>query len=93
MEVFTVCEMTQTIIFVNTKKFAETLYRMMRKANLKAILIFGDMMPDERDEMIGKFRTGEVSVVITTNLLARGVDVPGIQIVINYDVPSQGPRG
>lgn len=61
---------------------------MMRKANLKSTIIFGDMMADERDEMIGKFRTGEVSVVITTNLLARGVDVPGIQIVINYDVPA-----
>ena len=93
MDVFTVCELTQTIIFVNTKKFAETLHSMMRKANLKSTIIFGDMSVDERDEMIGKFRTGEVSVVITTNLLARGVDVPGIQIVINYDVPAQGPRG
>ena len=78
MDVFTVCELTQTIIFVNTKKFAETLHSMMRKANLKSTIIFGDMSVDERDEMIGKFRTGEVSVVITTNFLARGVDVPGI---------------
>ena len=43
--------------------------------------------------MIAKFRTGEVSVIITTNLLARGVDVPEIQIVINFDVPTQGSRG
>ena len=77
-EVFTVCEMTQTIIFVNTRKFAEILHAMMRRANLKATIIFGDMEASERDEFIAKFRTGEVSVVITTNLLARGIDVPGV---------------
>ena len=47
------------------------------------------MSHEERDEMIEKFRTGEVSVVITTNMLARGIDIPEIQIVINFDVPTQ----
>lgn len=65
---------------------------MMHKANLKSTIIFGDMEPAERDEMIEKFRTGEVSVVITTNMLARGIDVPEVQIVINFDVPTQGGR-
>lgn len=92
-EVFSTCEMTQTVIFVNTRKFAEILHNMMRKANLKSTIIFGDMHPEERDEYIAKFRTGEVSVVITTNMLARGIDVPETQIVINYDVPTTGERG
>eukprot|EP00352_Strombidinopsis_acuminata_P005443 CAMPEP_0176358866 /NCGR_PEP_ID=MMETSP0126-20121128/15893_1 /TAXON_ID=141414 ORGANISM="Strombidinopsis acuminatum, Strain SPMC142" /NCGR_SAMPLE_ID=MMETSP0126 /ASSEMBLY_ACC=CAM_ASM_000229 /LENGTH=99 /DNA_ID=CAMNT_0017713285 /DNA_START=960 /DNA_END=1259 /DNA_ORIENTATION=+ len=43
---------------------------------------------DERDKMIEKFRKGEVNVVITTNMLARGIDVPEVQIVINFDVPT-----
>ena len=64
----------------------------MRKDGLKSTIIFGDMSPEERDEMIQKFRSGEVSVIITTNLLARGIDVPEIQIVINFDVPTQGSR-
>lgn len=38
--------------------------------------------------MIEKFRTGKIAVIITTNLLARGIDVPEVQIVINFDVPS-----
>lgn len=42
---------------------------------------------DERDEMIEKFRTGKIAVIITTNMLARGIDVPEVQIVINFDVP------
>ena len=61
---------------------------MMIKDNLKSTIIFGDMSVEERDEMIAKFRAGEVSVIITTNLLARGIDVPEIQIVINFDVPT-----
>lgn len=49
--------------------------------------MFGDMSNDERDEMMAKFRSGEVNVIVTTNLLARGIDVPEIEIVINFDVP------
>lgn len=42
---------------------------------------------DERDEYIEKFRKREISVVITTNMLSRGLDVPEVQLVINFDVP------
>ena len=80
--------MTQTIIFINTKNYADRLHKMMRRENLKSTIIFSEMSHEERDEMIEKFRTGEVSVVITTNMLARGIDVPEIQIVINFDVPT-----
>ena len=45
------------------------------------------MSPEERDENMGKFRKGEVNIFITTNMLARGIDVPEVEIVINYDVP------
>jgi len=81
--------MTQTIIFVNTKNYADRLNTMMRREGYKSRIIFGDMSIEERDEMITKFRAGEISVIITTNLLARGIDVPEIQLVINFDVPAQ----
>ncbi len=45
------------------------------------------MSNEERDEFIDKFRHREVPFVITTNLLARGIDIPEIQLVINFDVP------
>lgn len=79
--------MTQTVIFVNTKKYAEALHNMMRTAGYKSTIIFGDMSVQERDEMIEKFRRQEVAVIITTNMLARGIDVPEVEIVINFDVP------
>lgn len=82
--------MTQTIIFVNSKDFAERLFDMLRKASLKVVIIFGKMDSEERDDMIKKFRTGEIAVIITTNMLARGIDVPEVQIVINFDVPLMG---
>ena len=61
---------------------------MMRKNGYKSTIIFGDMSNEERDEMVNKFRNGEVSVIITTNMLARGLDVPEVEIVINFDVPT-----
>ena len=51
---------------------------MMRREGFKSAIIFGNMSPDERDEMIEKFRAGQIHVIITTNLLARGIDVPEI---------------
>lgn len=91
MDVFNTCSLTQAIIFVNTKKFCETVKNILRKNNYKAAIMFGDMSPEERDETMLKFRNCEVNVIITTNMLARGVDVPEIEIVINFDVPTLIP--
>jgi ATP-dependent RNA helicase RhlE len=46
-----------------------------------------------RDEMIEKFRTGEISVIIATKMLAKGIDIPNVPIVINFDVPLMGGDG
>lgn len=91
MDVFNICSMTQAIIFVNTKKFCETVQHILRKNNYKSTIMFGDMSNEERDEMMSKFRKCEVNVIITTNMLARGIDVPEIEIVINFDVPTLQP--
>ena len=45
------------------------------------------MDANERDRVMGAFRDGKVKVLITTNVIARGIDVPGVNIVINYDLP------
>jgi ATP-dependent RNA helicase DDX19/DBP5 len=62
---------------------------ILKNRGQKAVLIFGDMSWEERDEYVAKFRTGEVSVILTTNMLARGLDVPEVQVVINFDVPRE----
>jgi superfamily II DNA/RNA helicase len=51
--------------------------------------MFGKMTKEERDDTIEKFRTQEINVLITTNLVARGIDVPEVQLVINFDIPQK----
>ena len=50
--------------------------------------MFGEMSGSERDLVMEKFRRSEVNVIITTNILARGIDVPDTEILINFDVPT-----
>jgi superfamily II DNA/RNA helicase len=49
----------------------------------------GTMSYEERDEIVSKFRNLEIQVLITTNLLSRGIDIPEIKVVINFDIPKQ----
>ena len=88
-DVFATCENTQTFIFVNTKDYAEKVHNWLQDDGKKSYILFGKMMPHERDEIMDRFRKCEINVLITTNIIARGVDVPEAQLVINYDVPSQ----
>lgn len=79
---------TQTIIFVNSRDFAVKVFTFLKDDGYQVSLIMGgDMSKEERDKQIEKFRSGASTVVITTDLLARGFDMPTIQLVINYDVP------
>ncbi len=65
----------------------------MKKNGFKVSIIFGDMGKEERDEMMEKFRNQEINFVITTNMLARGIDIPEIELVINFDVPKVSVNG
>jgi ATP-dependent RNA helicase DDX19/DBP5 len=49
--------------------------------------MFSKMSREERDDTLAKFREQKINVLITTNLIARGIDVPEVELVINYDVP------
>lgn len=88
MDVFETCESTQTFIFVNSKDFAEKIHLKLRANNFKSYIMFAKMSHDERDQTIEQFRNQEIHVLITTNMIARGIDVPETQLVINFDVPS-----
>ena len=92
-EVFETCEMTQTYIFVNTKNFAERLHNTLRKAGLGSNIMFSKMSKEERDETMQKFRDQNINVLICTDLVSRGVDVPEAELVINFDVPTQNVKG
>jgi ATP-dependent RNA helicase DDX19/DBP5 len=59
----------------------------LRKAGYKSFIMFSRMSKELRDETVKRFRDQEIHVLITTNLMARGIDVPEVDLVINYDVP------
>jgi len=55
--------------------------------------LHGDKMTNERDEILDAFRDGKTKVLITTNVVARGIDIQQVNMVVNYDVPDLGPSG
>lgn len=60
----------------------------------KVTVLHGEFDSGERQQLLAKFRSGESKVLITTNLLSRGIDVSSVSMVINYDIPMKpGPRG
>eukprot|EP01116_Phalansterium_solitarium_P015648 TRINITY_DN3476_c0_g1_i1.p1 TRINITY_DN3476_c0_g1~~TRINITY_DN3476_c0_g1_i1.p1 ORF type:complete len:506 (-),score=157.31 TRINITY_DN3476_c0_g1_i1:91-1608(-) len=77
----------QSIIFVQTRDTASRLSELMRRDGFKVSLLHGDLMPLDRDECIDQFRSGKTRVLITTNVLSRGIDIEDVMLVINYDLP------
>ena len=79
----------QSIIYVNSKKMADILSNKLVNDDFTVSCIHGDMNQSLRDQIIKEFRDGESRVLITTDLLSRGIDIQQISIVINYDIPKE----
>ncbi|KAM1963817.1 hypothetical protein ACFX15_044360 [Malus domestica] len=79
---------TQAVIFCNTKQKVDWLTEMMRSNNFTVSSTYGDMPQMERDAIMAEFRSGNTRVLITTDVLARGLDVQQVSLVINYDLPN-----
>lgn len=76
------------IIFVKTKIGAERLYEKIREdKNYRLDFIHGGLNQRRRDRIMKKFKTGYISILIATDVAARGLDIPHIEHVINYDLP------
>ncbi|PFH61648.1 hypothetical protein XA68_16737 [Ophiocordyceps unilateralis] len=80
----------QSVIFVRTRESANEIQRRMVADGHKVSALHAAFDGNERDELLAKFRSGENKVLITTNVLARGIDVSSVSMVINYDIPMKG---
>uniref|UniRef100_A0A7S4NKN8 RNA helicase n=1 Tax=Paramoeba aestuarina TaxID=180227 RepID=A0A7S4NKN8_9EUKA len=78
----------QSVIFCNTRRKVDWLAEELNKENHTVSLMHSDMTKNEREAVIQTFRSGETRVLITTDLLARGIDVHHVSIVINFDLPT-----
>lgn len=78
---------SKILVFVRTKVRAERVTKAMERAGILALNIHGDKDQNERSEVLRKFRNSEVKLLIATDVTARGIDIPDVNIVINYDLP------
>jgi len=79
---------TQAVIFCNTRRKVDWLTEKMSGRDFTVSAMHGDMNQQERDLIMREFRSGSSRVLITTDLLARGIDVQQVSLVINYDLPA-----
>jgi len=79
---------TQAVIFCNTRRKVDWLTEKMHGRDFTVSAMHGDMDQKERDVIMCEFRSGSSRVLITTDLLARGIDVQQVSLVINYDLPT-----
>jgi translation initiation factor 4A len=79
---------TQAIIYCNTRRKVDWLTEKMQARDFTVSAMHGDMDQRERDLIMREFRSGSSRVLITTDLLARGIDVQQVSLVINYDLPT-----
>ena len=77
----------QLMIYCNSKRRVDSLSTQLIRDGFTCSCIHGEMSSNERSQTMHKFRTGEHRILITTDLLARGIDVQQVSLVVNYDVP------
>ena len=86
-DIYSLLTIGQSIIFVGTKNDADTVHKTLSDAGYSCSVLHGAIEAAQRDATMEAFRQGESTVLITTNVLARGVDVDNVCLVVNYDVP------
>jgi len=79
---------TQAVIFCNTRRKVDWLTEKLHEREFTVSAMHGDMEQGQREVIMKEFRSGSSRVLITTDLLARGIDVQQVSLVINYDLPS-----
>lgn len=79
----------QAIVFCSTKYRTRDVAKFLHQEKFDAVAIEGDMSQHRREQSMGKFRSGKADILVATDVASRGIDVPRVELVINYDVPNQ----
>ena len=79
----------QTIVFCSTKERTRLVSRILHQHHFNIVKIEGDMSQHKREESMSRFKKGKADVLVATDVAARGIDVPEVALVINFDVPRQ----
>ena len=80
----------RTLVFANTKRAAEQLVGYLKGNGIEAAVISGDIPQSKREKLLEKFRSGELPVMVGTDVAARGLHIDAVSHVINFDLPQVG---
>ncbi len=75
------------LVFVRTRVRAERVFKALERADIQALTLHGEKEQQERTAVMEAFKQGKTNILIATDVSARGIDIPGIDYVINYDLP------
>jgi ATP-dependent RNA helicase RhlB len=78
---------TRTMVFVNTKREADRVRDFLEANDLPAEVISGDVPQKKRQKVLARFQAGELAILVTTDVGSRGLHIPGVSHVVNYDLP------
>ena len=87
-DIYEACSISQTIIYCNSKRGVEELSNRLLDNNFSVSSIHGEMNQTERNQIMSDFRNGTSRIMISTDLLSRGIDIQQVSLVINYDIPN-----
>jgi ATP-dependent RNA helicase RhlE len=80
-------EAGRSLVFVRTKRGADRLVKRLRTRQVNAVAMHGDKSQGQRERALARFERGEVMTLVATDVAARGIDIPDVAHVINYDAP------
>jgi len=83
-------EFKMVLIFCSSKISVKNLTRELKRNRFPADEIHSDLTQEQREEVLIKFKSGRLSILVATDILSRGIDIDNIDLVINYDVPHDG---
>lgn len=78
---------SKILVFVRTKVRAERVFKAMQRVGIESLTLHGDKDQKERIDVLERFKAGAVKVLVATDVSARGIDIPDVDYVINYDLP------
>lgn len=76
-----------SIVFCNTKRMVDTLTQNLLSRGYSADALHGDIRQGQRDKVMSKFKSGNINILVATDVAARGIDVHNVEAVFNYDLP------
>ncbi|MEO7176622.1 MAG: DEAD/DEAH box helicase [Saprospiraceae bacterium] len=80
-------DIKQAMVFTNMKVRADEVVEMLKELGHKAEAIHGDLSQNQRNSVLASFRKGDINIMVATDVAARGIDVPNVDAVFNFDIP------